>query len=54
MYADDMVMLVSTQTELKKMNAIATAFAKRNRFEFNGEKSGVMHCNAPPARACAL
>ena len=45
MYADDMVMLASSQAELKKMNAIATAFAKRNRFEFNGEKSGVMQFN---------
>jgi hypothetical protein len=46
MYADDMVMLANSQSELKKMNDIATAFAKRNRFEFNGEKSGVMHFNA--------
>jgi hypothetical protein len=45
MYADDMVMLAKTQAELKKMNAIATAFAFRNRFEFNGEKSGVMQFN---------
>jgi hypothetical protein len=45
MYADDMVMLASNQAELKKMNAIATSFARRNRFEFNGEKSGVMQFN---------
>jgi ketosteroid isomerase-like protein len=37
MYADDMVMLASTQADVKKMNAIATAFG----LEFNGENSGV-------------
>jgi hypothetical protein len=55
MYADDMVMLASTQAELKKMSAIASAFAKRNRFKFNGEKSRVMHFNArAPERARCL
>jgi hypothetical protein len=42
MYADDVVMLASSQDELAQMNAVATAFAHHNRFEFNGKKSGVM------------
>ena len=31
------------------MNTIATRFAYKNRFEFNGEKSGVMAFSATPA-----
>ena len=46
MYADDVVMLASTQSELVAMNAVATDFARRNRFEYNGKKSGVMVFNA--------
>ena len=42
MYADDVVMLASSQDELAQMNAVATAFAHHNRLEFNGKKSGVM------------
>ena len=49
MYADDVVMLASTQSELVAMNAIATDFARRNRFEYNGKKSGVMVFNAGAA-----
>jgi hypothetical protein len=49
MYADDVVMLASTQSELMAMNAIATDFARRNRFEYNGKKSGVMVFNAGAA-----
>jgi hypothetical protein len=48
MYADDVVMLAASQLELARMNEIATRFAHRNRFEFNGDKSGVMHFNAGP------
>jgi hypothetical protein len=49
MYADDIVFLASSQTELTRMNAIATAFAKRNRFQFNGGKSAVMSFNVTPS-----
>ncbi len=49
MYADDVVMLVSTQSKLVAMNAIATDFARRNRFEYNNKKSGVMVFNAGAA-----
>jgi hypothetical protein len=46
MYADDVVLLASTQSELKAMMTIASDFARRNRFEYNGKKSGVMIFNA--------
>ena len=42
MYADDIVMLAATQQELMLMNRIASRFAQRHRFQFNGEKSGIM------------
>jgi len=48
MYADDVVLMASTQRELMAMNAIATDFARRNRFEYNGKKSGVMIFNTKP------
>ena len=46
MYADDIVMLATTQRELQLMNKIASRFAQRHRFQFNGEKSGIMVFNA--------
>ena len=46
MYADDIILLARSQTELAAMNRIASAFAQRNRFQFNGEKSAVMAFNA--------
>jgi len=49
MYADDIVLLASTQQELMAMNAIVTEFARRNRFEYNGKKSGVMVFNTSAA-----
>ena len=48
MYADDMIMLARSQGELERMNEVVTAFAKKNRFQFNGEKSAVMAFNATP------
>jgi hypothetical protein len=42
MYADDIILLASSPRELTNMNRIATNFARRNRFQFNGSKSGVM------------
>jgi hypothetical protein len=48
MYADDIVMLAATQHELQLMNKIASCFARRHRFQFNGEKSGVMLFNVKP------
>ena len=49
MYADDIVLLASTQQELMAMNAIVTEFARRNQFEYNGNKSGVMVLNTSAA-----
>jgi hypothetical protein len=42
MYADDVVLLSSSQTELAAMNDVATKYAHMHRFQFNGSKSGVM------------
>ena len=42
MYADDVVMLAGSQTELARMNAVATTFARKHRFEFNAANSAVM------------
>jgi hypothetical protein len=53
MYADDIVMLAATQRELELMNKIASRFAQRHRFQFNGEKSGVMLFNVKPAAKAA-
>ena len=49
MYADDIVFMAGSVGELKKMMAIASSFSRRNRFQFNGDKSGVMVVNAGPA-----
>ena len=46
MYADDIVMLASTVSELTQMNAVATEYAFKYRFKHNGEKSAVMVFNA--------
>jgi hypothetical protein len=52
MYADDVVMLANGPLELQQMNAVATAFARNNRFRFNGGKSAVMvFSRASAARA---
>jgi hypothetical protein len=48
MYADDIVMLAATQRELTLMNEVASQFARQHRFQFNGEKSGVMLFNVKP------
>jgi hypothetical protein len=53
MYADDIVMLAATQRELELMNRIASRFAQRHRFQFNGEKSGIMLFNVKPAAKAA-
>lgn len=53
MYADDIVMLAATQRELELMNRIASRFAQRHRFQFNGEKSGIMMFNVNPAAKAA-
>ena len=45
MYADDMVFLANSAAELAKMNKIASDFARKNRFQYNGSKSGVMVFN---------
>ena len=49
MYADDIVMLAASRHELQLMNRIASRFAQRHRFQYNGEKSGVMLFNVKPA-----
>jgi hypothetical protein len=41
MYADDVVMLADSQTELALMHDVVSKFARENRFQFNGAKSGV-------------
>ena len=46
MYADDIVMLAGTVTELREMNAVASEYARLNRFQHNGKKSAVMLFNA--------
>ena len=46
MYADDIVMLASTVTELRLMNDVATEYAFKHRFRHNGKKSAVMMFNA--------
>ena len=46
MYADDIVLMAASQSERARMSTIVSEFARRNRFEFNGEKSGVMAFNA--------
>ena len=46
MYADDIVLMAASQSELVRMSSVVSRFARRNRFEFNGEKSGVMAFNA--------
>ena len=48
MYADDVILMASSPRELEAMNAVVTEFARRNRFEYNGKKSGVMVFNATP------
>jgi hypothetical protein len=45
MYADDIVMLAGTVTELRAMNVVATEYAFKNRFRHNGDKSAVMVFN---------
>ena len=42
MYADDVVLLAGSQSELQQMNAVASAHAHRNRYRHNGKKSAVM------------
>ena len=46
MYADDVVIMASSRKEMIAMNKIATEFAIKHRFQFNGAKSGVMVFNA--------
>jgi len=50
MYADDIVLLANSQDELAHMNAIASNFARRNRFQLNGKKSAVMSFNTTAAQ----
>jgi hypothetical protein len=48
MYADDVVMLAGTITELREMNQVASEYARTNRFAHNCKKSAVMLFNAGP------
>ena len=54
MYADDVVLLASTSRELAAMMTVVGEFAHRNRFEYNGKKSGVMAFNASAATLHAV
>jgi hypothetical protein len=49
MYADDIVLLASSVSELRAMNKVATDYAFANRYQFNGTKSNVMAFNASNA-----
>ncbi len=49
MYADDIVMIASSVTELREMNMVATEYAFKHSFRRNGEKSAVMTFNADKA-----
>ena len=49
MYADDVVLLASTVSELREMNKVASEYARLNRFTHNGKKSAVMVFNANAA-----
>ena len=49
LYADDMVLLAGSVSELEKMAGIVSEFARKNRFQFNGKKSGVMVFNVSKA-----
>jgi len=49
MYADDVVFMASTVSELREMNRCVTEFARRNRYQLNGDKSAVMAFNADAA-----
>ena len=51
MYADDIVLLAGSASELQQMNAVASAHAHRNRYRHNGKKSAVMlFCADRPTR----
>ena len=55
MYADDIALLAPSIDRLRRMNQVTSDFAYRNRYQFNGSKSGVMVFNANDAtRAKAL
>jgi hypothetical protein len=46
MYADDIVLLASSVDQLREMNKVASDYAFKNRYQFNGRKSAVMSFNA--------
>jgi len=54
MYADDIVFLASSIEELRKMNEVVTAYARRNRYRLNGSKSAVMAFNVDKRAAQAV
>ena len=54
LYADDVVMLASNVQELRRMNEVATQYAFKHRFRFNGKKSAVMAFNANKALRCRV
>ena len=54
MYADDIVLLASSISELRAMNDVVTAYAHRNRYGLNGAKSGVMVFNADSETVAAV
>jgi hypothetical protein len=49
MYADDVVLLVSSQLELAQMSDVASEFARTRRFQYNGQKCGLMTFNVTAA-----
>ena len=49
MYADDIVLLASTERELLAMCEAVSEYARTHRFQFNGFKCGVMVFGASPS-----
>ena len=48
-YADDVVFLAGSVSELRLMNDCVTAYARRSCYQLNGKKSAVMAFNADSA-----
>ena len=49
LYADDIALLAPSIECLRRMNQVASDYARRNRYQFNGSKSSVMVFNANEA-----
>ena len=54
LYADDVVLISGSVKQLHAMNAVASEYARKHRFQFNGAKSGVMAFNVTNVARTAL